>query len=157
MKTNFEACLAHTLQYEGGHSDDPYDPGGRTNKGITQRTYDAFRKMNGLRRRDVYKMLDAEMHEIYRVEYWDAVKADELPSGADMVVFDAAVNSGVEQALKWMAACGVAPADTKRFVSCYSFKRLSFLEHLHTWLRFGSGWARRVYAVKFYALTMVNQ
>ena len=41
---NFQACLAFTLKYEGGKSNDPRDPGGRTMEGVTQATYDASHK-----------------------------------------------------------------------------------------------------------------
>jgi hypothetical protein len=35
MEDRFESCLAFTLRQEGGYVDDPADPGGATNMGIT--------------------------------------------------------------------------------------------------------------------------
>ena len=39
MDDNFDTCLAFTLKEEGGYSDNPADPGGATNMGITLATY----------------------------------------------------------------------------------------------------------------------
>lgn len=36
---NFPASLAAVLEFEGGWSDDPQDPGGATNHGITLNTW----------------------------------------------------------------------------------------------------------------------
>ena len=44
----FEASLPFVLRWEGGFVDHPNDPGGRTNKGVTQKVYDAWRKRQGL-------------------------------------------------------------------------------------------------------------
>jgi lysozyme family protein len=47
MRANFQPSLAFTLGFERGKVDHPKDPGGRTNRGITQRTYDAHRDSKG--------------------------------------------------------------------------------------------------------------
>jgi hypothetical protein len=47
MKESFPAALAATLQYEGGYSNHPKDPGGATMRGVTQRVYDAWRRTAG--------------------------------------------------------------------------------------------------------------
>ena len=39
---NYEVCLERLLQHEGGYVNHPDDPGGRTNKGITQRVYERY-------------------------------------------------------------------------------------------------------------------
>src|ERR1700722_18553072 len=97
---NFTQALSQVLRHEGGVCDDPRDPGGRTNCGITQANYDVYRKSKGLPPHDVYLMADNERDDIYRTRYWDAVRGDQLPSGLDYVVFDGAVNSGVAQSVK---------------------------------------------------------
>jgi lysozyme family protein len=66
---NFGSCLKFVLQYEGGKVDHPADPGGRTNQGVTQRTYDGWRTRQGLSRRDVYRMASEERDAIYRRDY----------------------------------------------------------------------------------------
>src|SRR5271157_5529665 len=97
----FQACLAVTLEWEGGYSNDAHDPGGATNKGIIQREYDAWRDAQKLPRRGVLHIGDAEVSTIYRDEYWTKAGCDALPGGFDLAVFDAAVNNGVNRALEW--------------------------------------------------------
>ena len=72
---NFQACLAFTLKYEGGRSNDPRDPGGRTMEGVImmQATYNAYRDKKALVRKDVFTIEAAERDEIYRNEYWDHI------------------------------------------------------------------------------------
>lgn len=165
---NFAAANKRVRVYEGGNVDDPKDPGGRTSRGITQRVYDAYRKSKGLDPRDVFKASETEVNEIYRRQYWDAVKGDQLPSGVDLVVYDGAVNSGPKQSIKWLQAalnarmpeappCIVdgalglvtmealaADNDHDLLIAEICARRLGFLKRLATWGRFGKGWQARV-------------
>ena len=95
MTPAFLNALAKTLGYEGGISDHPEDGGGRTNWGITQRTYDAYRRTTGEAPRPVDDMTDREMREIYWNDYWLPCRCDDLPPPIARAVFDMAVNSGV--------------------------------------------------------------
>lgn len=152
---NFRNCLPIILRFEGGKSNDPRDPGGRTNKGITQRTYNAYRAAKGHPPADVYAITQAEVEDCYRRDYWNAVKGDSLRSGEDLVVFDLAVNSGPARALRiWNAAGGaaVAQGDIVRGVCA---KRLAFMQSLSTWPYFKNGWATRVAKVQKSGLAMV--
>jgi len=96
----FLSDLQFVLKWEGGLTNDPDDPGGRTNKGITQKEYDKFRKSKGLPTQDVAKINDEEVYEIYYRNYWLATKCNELPSVLRLVVFDTAVNMGVGTAIR---------------------------------------------------------
>ncbi len=154
--SNYPACLAFTLKYEGGNSDDPRDPGGRTRKGVTQATYDAFRGRNGLPRQDVFAMPDAEMQQIYKNSYWDAVGGDSLRAGEDLVVFDFAVNSGPARALDVWRRCGGGKSPGAGIIDAMCAYRLSFLHALRTWSAFGAGWGRRVAACEAAALQMAG-
>lgn len=98
----FDRALPHVLVHEGGKVDHPKDPGGRTNKGVTQRVYNAWRSKSNLPPRDVYLIADMEVAAIYRFQYWDAIMGDRLPEGVGYVVFDGAVNSGPKQSIKWL-------------------------------------------------------
>ena len=154
---NFQACLDFTLKYEGGNSNDPRDPGGRTRKGITQKTYDTYRAAHRLLRQDVFAMQDSEMQEIYRTEYWDAVKGDALRPGVDLCVFDLAVNSGPARAKSfWARAGGDRRAPVAHVIHQICTHRLSFLHALRTWSYFGAGWGRRVAACEASALQMAG-
>ena len=151
---NFQACLAFTLKYEGGRSNDPHDPGGRTMEGVTQRTYDMYRVKKALGRKDVFTMGAAERDDIYRNEYWDLVNGDVLRAGEDLCVFDFAVNSGVARARRISAVWRKSPVDGAIRGICAH--RLSFLHALRTWRYFGAGWGRRVAACEARAIRMAH-
>ena len=109
MTLDFQRCLRFVLQKEGGFVDHPADRGGATNRGITQGTYDDWRKRRGLLPQSVRLLTDDEVAAIYRRDYWDKVRADELPAPVNLVVFDDAVNSGVNRAARRLQkACKVA-------------------------------------------------
>src|SRR3954452_10708150 len=75
--TNFAYCERTVLAFEGGKVDNPNDPGGRTNQGVIQRVYDGWRRRKALPLRSVYLMEEAERDDIYRNQYWLAVRGDE--------------------------------------------------------------------------------
>lgn len=105
----FEEALERVLRYEGGYVDNPNDPGGATNKGVTQAVYDAWRRSQGLAVRPVRGIEDGEVRAIYRERYWKAARADEMPPALRLVQFDAAVNCGVKMAIRFLQrALGVA-------------------------------------------------
>jgi lysozyme family protein len=109
MKTRFDECLKFVLKWEGGYSDHPSDRGGKTNAGITQSVYDEWRVRNGLSRQPVTGLSRDELLAIYRGNYWNPVRGDDMPEPLDLVLFDSAVNCGPHQATKWLQrALGVA-------------------------------------------------
>lgn len=161
---NFKAALDKVLEHEGGYVNHPKDPGGATNKGVTQRVYDGYRTRNGLSTRSVREIAPVEISAIYRASYWDLARCDRLPVGVSYVVFDGAVNSGVRQSAIWLQrALGVkadgliGPAtisaanehpDHARLIDVICEQRLKFLKALKTWTVFGRGWATRVEQVR---------
>lgn len=168
-KENFAACLAQVLLSEGGWSDHPADPGGATMKGITLATYRKYRP--GATKADLRAITDAEVARIYRNGYWTAVRGDELPAGLDLVAFDAAVNSGVKRASKWLqSAVGAGPDGTigaKTLMAAQTANvpvaisralqaRKSFLISLSTWNTFWRGWSARLNRVEASALAMAK-
>ncbi|BEV44429.1 glycoside hydrolase family 108 protein [Afipia carboxidovorans] len=161
VAATYPAAYRRLRTYEGGNDDDPQDPGGRTSRGIIQRVYDGYRANKGLPKRDVWLADEAEVAEIYRRQYWDAVRGDQLPAGVDMFVFDGAVNSGPKQSIKWLqrglggiVADGVigeatmaalrANHDNDLLIGNMADQRMAFLRALKTFPRFGRGWTRRV-------------
>lgn len=164
----FLRALPHILVHEGGKVDHPKDPGGRTNMGITQRVYNAWRSRSNLPIRDVYLIDRAEVEAIYRFQYWDVVMGDRLPEGVGYVVFDGAVNSGPKQSVKWLQrALGslytgnidgimgaltvqavLAAKDHDALIARIIERRETFLRALKTWPTFGRGWLRRINEVK---------
>lgn len=169
MKENFATALAAVLQHEGGYVNDPQDPGGATNKGVTQSVYDDWRRSQGLNPRSVRSLEQSEVEAIYRKLYWNAVRGDDLPAGVDYCMFDFAVNSGWPRAVRFLQrAVGVADdgifgpltmAAVKAVPPCEIIARvcatrLTFLQTLPTFVRFGRGWSRRVAEVQTTAVEM---
>ena len=169
MKENFDKCFQLVLEDEGKYVNDPRDPGGRTNLGVTQRAWEAF--LN----RDV---TEAEMRSLtpeavkgfYRTQYWDKIKGDQLPLGVDYAAFDFAVNSGTGRSAKYLqeiagvTADGVigpksiealVACDYKQIIDSISNMRLDFLKRLPTFKVYGKGWSARVSRVKDKASAMV--
>lgn len=141
MRTNFQEALRLTLKYEGGFSNDPYDPGGATMKGVTQGTYNVYRAHKNLPRQSVRLISDAELQDVYKAGYWDEIGGDALPAGVDALAFDVAVNSGPGRARAWLAAsANMAPADRVKYLDN---RRRSFYRGLKTFWRFGKGWMAR--------------
>lgn len=166
MREDFAACDRIVLVYEGGKVNNPKDPGGRTNQGVTQRVYDGWRRRKALPLRSVYLMEGAERDDIYRNQFWAPIRGDDLPAGVDLVVYDGAVNSGPVQAVKWLQRAladaglyrggidghigeGTLAAieqhtDMAALIRAICARRLAFMKALHTWATFGKGWAHRV-------------
>lgn len=99
-----DTALRFVLRWEGGFVDHPNDPGGRTNKGVTQKVYDAWRQRQGQAPRDVKLIDDTEVHAIYAADYWTPPRCDLLASPLDLVQFDTAVNMGVGRAVRFLQA-----------------------------------------------------
>lgn len=144
----FEAVIGH----EGGYVRDPRDPGGETKFGISKRSYP---------RENISGLTLARAKEIYRRDFWNKVRGDDLPYAVAVNLFDGAVNSGVGQAVRWLQrAAGVADdgiigpitlraaltADAEALAARFNGHRLQFMTDLSTWPTFGRGWARRVAA-----------
>ena len=170
MLTNYAKCLPEILRHEGGWADHPSDPGGATMKGITIGTYRQW-KGRAVTKAELRAISDEEIAAIYKRNYWDKVRGDDLPAGLDLVAFDAAVNSGPARGARWLqTALGVAAdgkigpktiaaaeaADAATAINRALDVRLSFLKGLKTWPTFGKGWGRRVSDVRKVALGMAH-
>jgi lysozyme family protein len=169
MKGNFARSLAAVLEHEGGYVNHPRDPGGATNLGVTQDVYNDFRKSRGLDLRSVKFIGGNEVGTIYRDQYWNAVKAPELPAGVDYCIFDFAVNSGPTRAAKFLQrAVGVADdgkigpvtlaavnaRSAKEVIAEVCEARLRWLQTLPHFPTFGRGWTKRVDGVRALAESM---
>lgn len=163
MRDNFERCLDFVLRHEGGYVNHPRDPGGETNMGVSRRSYP---------REDIRGMTRARAAVIYRRDFWDAVRGDDLPYGLDLIAFDAAVNSGASRGARWLQEAVGAAADGRvgpqtiaranaaephAAIQRACDIRLRFLRNLPTWDTFGRGWSRRVEDVRQTATGMVRR
>lgn len=149
---NFELAFERLLGHEGRYVNHPEDPGGETNWGISRRSYPAL---------DIKNLTREEAKEIYRRDFWERVHAERLADGVAFQMFDFAVNSGIETAVRYLQrALGVA--DDGHFgpvsqaaaaamsetdlIQRLNAERLDFMTRLSTWPAFGRGWARRIAA-----------
>lgn len=154
MKENFDRCFELLLKDEGGYVNDPVDPGGETNMGISKKAYPS---------EDIRGMTKDRAKMIYKRDYWSPIRGDDLPLGLDYAVFDAAVNSGVPRSTRWLQqmlgvnvdgkigpvtlskAKEVSPSET---IDKFCDTRLSFLKGLSTWWKYKNGWTTRVEGVR---------
>jgi lysozyme family protein len=151
---NFDEAFDRLIGHEGGYCFSPSDPGGETMWGVTA----AVARTNGYT--GPMKALPRDTAKsIYRRKYWDAIQAEKLPGALRFDVFDAAVNSGVSQAVKWlqriagvgddgvigpMTLSAAMKLDGTAAAAAYNGVRLDFMTSLPTWAAFGRGWARRI-------------
>lgn len=168
MEKNFERSLLNVLVHEGGYVNHPHDPGSHTNKGITIATFRKWVKRDGTVE-DLKALTKEQAAKVYRAQYWNAVQADELPSGIDYAVFDIAVNSGPSRAIRILQEAVGATIDGKigpatiaaaqkadpiHTINVITAIRMDFLRSLRTWDTFGKGWSRRVSGVREDALQL---
>tara|TARA_E500000318_G_scaffold60940_1_gene56523 strand:+ start:8080 stop:8814 length:735 start_codon:yes stop_codon:yes gene_type:complete len=184
-KSRFEQCLDITLKHEGGWSDDPNDPGGATMRGITLKTYRDWVARNPLAtpggvlpsKSDLRDIPRGHLRVIYRGGYWDAIQADKMPPGVDLVMFDFAVNSGPVRAVielqrflgsilpGHLADDGImgprtleAMDDSKPYHTVLGICgcRLQFCKKLKNWPHHGAGWTNRIKDIRKTALAMAG-
>ena len=148
----FPRCLPFTLHFEGAYSNDRRDPGGATYRGVTQRTYNAFRIGKGLRVRDVRLIDEGELEAIYKGGYWDPVGCEKLPAGVDLLAFDIAVNMGPHRAAEFLSDTIKLPVLAR--IQRLDALRCGFWRLLRTFPVFGKGWLARENACKALALRM---
>jgi len=171
MKENYESSLAHVLKSEGLWSDNPLDPGGATMKGITFAVFKEWKRNQYLTKDDLKNISDEDVHDLYKQLYWDKVHGDDLPSGVDYAVFDAAVNMGVGRASKLLqesvgvAADGVIgqgtlqavnQANTRSLLENFAAEKTEFYKSLSAFSTFGAGWLNRVAEVKTISESMIG-
>ena len=166
----FAACLPIILESEGGFVNDPADPGGATNLGITIGTLSAW-EGHAATIGEVAALTPATVAPIYEAQYYRASGASHCPDGLDLMVFDCAVNQGVGRALKFLqASLGVAidgqfgpmtlsavqKCDPVKTINAMSKAREAHYLSLPTFAHFGKGWLARLKKTTTLALGMVH-
>lgn len=159
----FCVAVEHVLREEGGLVDNARDPGGRTNFGITQRLLDEVRGTYPSTQwpRTVDELTRGQAIDIYRLHFWDPLRGDQLPMHVGIALLDAAVNSGVPRAAKWLQLALGVKADgwvgaqtlraTRQADPITLLNEFSARRAHHYMLQddidddFGLGWARRLF------------
>jgi lysozyme family protein len=151
--SRFEECFKHVILAEGGYVNDPSDPGGRTQFGITQRDHPDL-WLNG-------PPTIEQAQDRYEQQYWKAAGCDKLPPPFDLLVFDAAVNQGIFPAVtavqkglgvdadgrvgpRTIAACKAA--DKEKVALALAHRALRYAQ-TRGFDRYGIGWLKRTYLV----------
>lgn len=156
VATTYDAAMIRVFADEGGYTNDPKDPGGPTNWGITIFDARKYWKPNATAA-DVKAMPKSVAADIYRQHYATPIRYNDLPAGFDYSVFDASINSGQGRAVPWGAkvlksnsatvdsvvTLSNAAPDKVSLIQGYWALRLSFLHGLRTWSHFSPGWSRR--------------
>lgn len=152
--TDFKEAFNRLIAHEGGYSNHPSDPGGETMYGITKRVAMEHGYTGNMR-----DLTRDQAKAIYRTAYWDRAKADEYDFAIGFQLFDAAVNHGIGNAVRFLQrAVGAAddgivgPVTLGRVTSMsvgdvvmrFNAERLDFYAKLTTFTSFGRGWTRRV-------------
>jgi len=159
--SNFNRCLNLVLHHEGGYVNHPKDPGGMTNMGVTKRVYEEWVGYS-VSENTMQNLEEKDVAPIYKKNYWDRLKCDELPLGLDLCLFDFGVNAGTGRAAKYLQKLvgttpdgGIGPMTLKavdEFISLngipetiekYQNNRQKYYEKLSTFDTFGKGWTRR--------------
>lgn len=173
--SNFENCLDLVFGREGGFSDHPRDNGGPTQFGITLATLKSWRKAQGDQKEVTIEVLKAltkdEANAIYRNRYWNPLRADDLPKGVDLIVFDFGVNAGPGTAAKMLqkivgadpdGAIGpatlrcVALMKPRDIIDEMARRRIDYYKGLDDWDAFGNGWTNRTEIIAEAARKMVQ-
>jgi lysozyme family protein len=177
MQSNWKQAFEQMLASEGGFTDDERDPGnklpdgrkGSTMLGVTQFNWEQHIG-HQVTHDQMRKLTPADVEPLYKKKYWDAVRADELPSGIDYLVFDMGVNAGPGRSIKLLQSAvgvpadgGLGPitmkavlaADPVELIDKFSAEKEAFYRSLNTFETYGKGWLNRIAAVKVKANSML--
>lgn len=175
MAELFADCLAFTLAQEGGYVDDPFDPGGATNMGVTLATYRQWDRDPNLGPAAVQEMTRRTAAAIYRAQYWNPLLGDSLPPGVDLSTFDFGVNAGTgRSAMLLQDAVGfsgdevdgcigpetlraVLKADAEQVIEALASRQAEYYRGLAEFGRYGQGWLDRTERRRQAALAMLRQ
>lgn len=147
---NFDIAFDRLIKNEGGYTAGIGDPGGETKFGISKRSYPNI---------DIKNLTKDEAKEIYKRDFWDRGQMYMLDSNLAFQVFDFAVNSGIETAIrKLQKSAGVADDGNIGPITIAAVKnekpailmllflaeRLNFMRKLSNWKISGAGWSARI-------------
>ena len=131
VRESWPKAIAFALSWEGGYSNDPDDPGGETNFGISKRYHP---------NEDIKNMTKERAMEIYKGSYWYAMKCDELPYPLDMVVFDCAINPGLGRAQMFLE-------QSKDWRDVIFYREQHYADRAKKTPKFFAGWINRSLAL----------
>ena len=110
MIENWQTSFEHVMRSEGGYVNDPADPGGETNLGVTKAAWAAYIGRQ-VEPGEMHALTKEVVEPFYKANYWDKCHCDELPVGLDYAVFDFAVNAGIKRSAKFLQQAVGVEAD----------------------------------------------
>ena len=146
----FDQAFERLIGHEGGYVWDKADPGGETKYGISRRSHPG---------EDIKGITLARAKQIYLREYWGPAGCDAVPDAIRFDLFDCAVNSGVDTAIRMLQLSvgetqdgivgpktlqAIRSTSPARVTARFNGARLAMMADLPSWPRFGRGWARRI-------------
>lgn len=156
--TAFDTAMVRLFAHEGGYVNDPKDPGGETKYGISKRAFP---------NEDIKRLTKDRAKALYRANYWDEIRGDDLPPAVAFQVFDAAVNHGVSWASRTLQRAVRVPVDgiigpqtlaavenvgPCATIDTFNDYRERYYRKLPTFGRFGDGWLARLDANRAFAV-----
>jgi lysozyme family protein len=177
MQANFPTILSAVLALEGGFSDNPVDPGGITNLGVTARTWASYIGVDvaNVSESVIRSLTVADVEHLYHDMFWNPIQGDALPSGIDAMVFHMQVNAGkvgvkiLQQYLgltpvdgqlgpKTLAALKISLTQTNIITSILvlGYRQDTYYRSLPGFPTFGKGWLNRVYTMRTLAIRLAN-
>jgi len=177
MISNWDKSFDMVIAHEGGFTNDERDPGnklldgrkGSTMLGCTQANWEKYIG-HEVTQDDMKALKKEDVKPLYKRDYWDAVRGDDLPAGVDYAVFDFAINAGpaaarkmIQKALGVTADGSIGPAtmkaiqeaEGKDLLDKFSHSKEAFYKSLPTFQTYGKGWLKRVADVQTSASTML--
>ena len=158
----FERAFAFVTRsdIEGGYVNDPHDPGGETNFGISKRAYPQL---------NIAALTSGQAKEIYYRDYWLSAGCETLPDRVAIATFDSAVNQGVGRARRLLQravrvrvdgkigpitrAAIAATAEDTLLLEFLSHRLRAYAETRNA-RRYMRGWSRRILALHAFLLAV---
>lgn len=146
---SFLNAVNNTLLYEGGYANNPSDPGGETNFGISKASYPTL---------NIQTLTRDQAIAIYHSDFWNVIQGESIPPKLALNVFDCAVNMGSKTStIMLQSALGVAAdgiigpitraalstCDVHRVLEQFTTARILKYAALSTFKTFGTSWIDR--------------
>ena len=149
--TDFNQCFEKIILAEGGYINDSTDPGGETNFGISKRAYPNV---------DIKNITLEQAKLIYKNDYWDKVRGDEITYPLNLFIFDCAVNQGVSVAITLLQKSAGVPQDgilgiqtlnsikkTAGIETSFMANRALRYTGTRNFDKYGYGWLKRIFKI----------
>ena len=164
---NYQNCLDLVLKSEGGWVNNPADPGGETNLGVTKRVWEEY---VGHPVQTLKNLTKADVAPLYEQKYWRPTYGEVLPRGLDFLCFSMGVNAGPGRSVKLLqSAIGCIPdgsigpntmakireSNVATLINQFSESRRGYYRSLNK-PQFEHGWLNRVDSEESEALNMIK-